>query len=585
MISLYSKKSLLENTWKIKDCDEREALMIAQRHNLPPVLGKLLTLRFIKNKDVENFLDPDFISNIPDPFTLKDMDKTIDRTMNAIKNKQKIGILADYDVDGSTSAAILYNFLSLFNCNISLKIPDRLNEGYGPNKRIMNEFVKEKIDIIFTLDCGTSSFGIVDNSDYKKIDIIIIDHHIGELKLPNVFSIINPNRIDEDNFLKDLAAVGVTFLFIMGLRKKMRENYFFNKKISEPNLLMYLDLVALGTVCDVVKLKQYNRNFVKKGLEIIRKRTNKGISTIIDNSKINYSLTANDLGYIIGPQLNAASRINDSSLSSKLLISSNLIEIESISKKLVLLNEKRKLIENDIYEQALNQAKNQINEKIILVHGFGWHKGVLGIVASKLVEKFNKPSIVISEDQKFGIGSARSIEKIDLGNIILNAKLSDLLISGGGHKMAAGLKIKNDLIESFHDFLIKKFKKYDESIFQKVDFYDIKLSVNEINNDLLEYLERLEPFGNGNEEPTFIVYGLKIDHYKIVKQKHLLIFFKSDFGKNLRAISFNCIGTKLGENLINNKFSDFEFGCSIKRNNFNYDLQPQLIIKDALIVS
>ncbi|SVC92046.1 uncharacterized protein METZ01_LOCUS344900, partial [marine metagenome] len=239
--------------------------MIAQRHNLSPVLGKLLTLRFIKDKEVENFLYPDFNNNIPNPFILKDMDKSIDRTINAIKNEEKIGILADYDVDGSTSAAVLYNFLSLFNCNITLKIPDRLKEGYGPNKRIMNEFVKENIDLIFTLDCGTSSFGIVDHSDYKNKDIIIIDHHISELKLPKVFSIINPNRIDEENLLKDLAAVGVTFLFIMGLRKKMRENYFFNKSFSEPNLLAYLDLVALGTICDVVKLKKYNRNFVKKG--------------------------------------------------------------------------------------------------------------------------------------------------------------------------------------------------------------------------------------------------------------------------------------------------------------------------------
>ena len=219
---MYTKNSLLENTWQIKDCDEREDLMISQRHNLSPILGKLLTLRFIKVEEVENYLSPDFTNNIQDPFILKDMVKSIDRTIEAIKNKQKIGILADYDVDGSSSAAVLYNFLSKFNCNITIKIPDRLNEGFGPNKRIMDEFVKENIDLIFTLDCGTSSFGIVDNLDYKNKDIIIIDHHISELKLPKVFSIINPNRIDEKNLLKDLAAVGVTFLFIMGLRKKMR---------------------------------------------------------------------------------------------------------------------------------------------------------------------------------------------------------------------------------------------------------------------------------------------------------------------------------------------------------------------------
>ena len=361
MIRLYYKKSLLEKNWKIKDCDERESLMISQRHDLPPILGKLLTLRNIKDENVENFLNPNFFDNIPDPFDLKDMLRSIERTIIAISNKEKIGIIADYDVDGSTSAAILFNFLSSFNCEISLKIPHRIKEGYGPNIRIMDEFVEEKVDLIFILDCGTSSFGIVDNLNYTDKDIIIIDHHISEFKLPKIFSIINPNRFDENNLMKDLAAVGVTFLFVLGLRKKMRESDFFHDKNKEPNILSSLDLVALGTVCDVVNLNQYNRNFVKKGLEIIKKRSHKGIASIIDKSQINHTLTSEDLGYVIGPQLNAASRIDDSSLPSKLLISNNLLEIESIANKLLLFNDKRKLIENNIFEKALEQANKQIS--------------------------------------------------------------------------------------------------------------------------------------------------------------------------------------------------------------------------------
>ena len=270
---MYPHTSLLNNKWKIKKCDERESLMISQRHNLSTMLGKLLTLRNIKEKQVQNFLNPIFKNNIPNPFELKDMNKSINRTIKNIINKKKIGIIADYDVDGSTSAALLHNFLSFFKCSISLKIPDRLNEGYGPNKRIMDEFAEEKINLVFSLDCGTTSFEILDHPNYKEIDVIIIDHHISEHKLPNIYSIINPNRFDENTKLNDLAAVGVTFLFIMGLRKILRENNFFNDKNTEPNLLTNLDLVALGTVCDVVNLSDYNRNFIIKGLEIIKKRS------------------------------------------------------------------------------------------------------------------------------------------------------------------------------------------------------------------------------------------------------------------------------------------------------------------------
>ena len=582
---MYPHTSLLNNKWKIKKCDERESLMISQRHNLSIMLGKLLTLRNIKEKQVQNFLNPIFKNNIPNPFKLKDMTKSINRTIKNIINKKKIGIIADYDVDGSTSAALLHNFFSFLKCSISVKIPDRLNEGYGPNKRIMDEFAKEKINLVFSVDCGTTSFEILDHSNYKEIDVIIIDHHISENKLPNIYSIINPNRFDEKSKLNDLAAVGVTFLFIVGLRKILRENNYFDDKNIEPNLLKNLDLVALGTVCDVVNLSDYNRNFVIKGLEIIKKRTHKGISQIIDNSNINHSPTASDLSFIIGPQLNAASRVDDSFLPYKLLVSNNLIEIETITKKIFLLNEKRKLIESNIYDQALVQAKKQVNKKFLLVYGLGWHKGILGIIASRLVERFNKPAIVISFDQNIGIGSARSIKQIDLGNIVLLAKLEGLLLSGGGHKMAAGLKIQKNLLDKFYQYLLQSFGQFSESLFQKINLYDVKLSVDEINLDLLENLENLEPFGNGNEEPKFIVQGLRINHCKILKEKHILIFFRSDYGMDIKGISFNSFGTNLGENLINNKSSKFDFGCSIKKDYFNGVLKPQLIIEDAMLVN
>ena len=583
---MLKNKSLLGTYWQLKDCKERLILSSSQKNQISPILAQLLLIRQIDEDLVHDFLEPSFVSNLPNPFELKDMDVSINRTINALKNNETIGIIADYDVDGSTSAAILFNFLSLFNKNIIIKIPDRLNEGYGPNIRIMEELIDKKVKLNFSLDCGTSAFDIIDNKKYNFFDTIIIDHHISELKLPNVFSIINPNRFDEKNSYKDLAAVGVTFLFLMGLRKKLREiGYFTEKNIKEPNLLNYLDLVALGTVCDVVKLKSYNRNFVYQGLKIIKKRTNKGISHIFDNSNINHPPTSTDLAYTLGPQLNAASRIDDSKLSSRLLITKDIVEIENISKKLLLLNEKRKLIENKIFEEALKIVNKDNSQKFILVYGNKWHNGVLGIIASRLVEKFNKPSIVISLDQNIGIGSARSIENIDLGNIILLAKHKDIIINGGGHKMAAGLRINKKKIDIFYSFLSDAFSSFNENIFLKNQFYDTKISGNEINKQLLNNIEKLEPYGNGNEEPKFLVYGLLIDYFKILKNKHLMLFFKNDYGEVIKAICFNCIGTELGENLMVNKLSNFEFVCIIKRDNFTNSIMPQLIIRDLIIIN
>ena len=583
---MVKNKSLLGTYWQIKDCEERLILSSSQQNQISPIIAQLLLVRQIDEDLVDDFLEPSFIKNIPNPFELNDMDKSISRTIKALKNNETIGIIADYDVDGSTSAAILFNFLSLFNKNIIIKIPDRLNEGYGPNIRIMEELIDKEVKLNFSLDCGTSAFNIIDNQKYNSLDTIIIDHHISELKLPNVFSIINPNRYDEKNSFKNFAAVGVTFLFLMGLRKKIREiGYFIERKIKEPNLLNYLDLVALGTVCDVVKLKSFNRNFVHQGLEIIQKRTNKGISQIFDNSNINHPPTSTDLAFILGPQLNAASRIGDSNLSSRLLITKDLVEIENISKKLMLLNEKRKLIENNVFEEALEIVNNDNSQKFILVYDKKWHNGVLGIIASRLVEKFNKPSIVISLDQNIGIGSARSIENIDLGNIILLAKHNDIIINGGGHKMAAGLRINKNKIDIFHDFLSDAFKNFDDSIFQKNQFYDTKISVNEINEKLLSDIEKLEPYGNGNEEPKFLVDGLIIEYFKTLKDKHLMIFFKNNYGELIKGICFNCIGTEMGENLMINKSSNFKFVCIIKRDNFNNSLMPQLIIRDVIIVN
>lgn len=572
--------SLFENKWKLKKFDERNALSLSQKFELSLIVAKLLSIRDIKDEDIDFYLNPNINNHIPDPTQIKDMDTAVKRVTEAILNNQKIGIIADYDVDGSTSASILFKFLKHYNASIVLKIPNRLEDGYGPNINLMREMLSNSVDLLFTLDCGTTANNVIDNSEFKKMDVVVIDHHLSEFELPKVHSIINPNRFDDESDFKQMAAVGVTFLFLMALRKELREHDTIKQK--EPNLLSYLDLVALGTVCDVVDLQKYNRLFVMKGLELIHQRHHKGISKLIDNSKLNSSPSSQDLGFIVGPQINAASRIDDSSLASKLLITNDVEQIETISRKLFLLNEKRKLIERQILEEATKQAITQKDSKYILVYGENWHQGVLGIVASKLLDQLNKPVIVISFLNSNGVGSARSIQGIDLGNIILNAKQNKIILEGGGHAMAAGLKIDYKKLDSFKKFLEESFEKFEKKLFEKIINYDLIISVNDINHMLLSSLEKLQPFGKGNPEPHFIVSDLKIDSIKIIKEKHILIFFENDLGEKIKGICFNSVGTMLGDYLENYRNFNLYFGCTVTPDKFSRENGPQLIIKDAM---
>ncbi len=577
------QKSLSKNFWKEKITDQNKIEKLSQKKSISHIFSKLLIARGINENNLDQFLNPNIVEEIPNPFELKDMKKAAERCLTALKNNEKIGIIADYDVDGSTSATILFKFLSNFTSNIVCKIPNRLSEGYGPNIRLMNEMLNENVTLLFTLDCGTSSFNTIDHSDYKNIEVIVIDHHLSEYKLPKVNSIINPNRFDEEDNYKDFAAVGVTFLFLMALRKVIRDSKFFSK-LNEPNLLSFLDLVALGTICDIVNIKNYNRSLVKKGLELIIKRRNKSISSIIDNSNINSEPSAKDIGFIVGPQINAASRIDDSSLASKLLISNDIHEIKKVSKKLYLINEKRKLIEESILQEALSQIEDQKYNKFYIVYKNNWHLGVLGIVASKIVSIYNKPTFVLSFNNNIGVGSGRSIDGIDIGNIILELKNNNLIEEGGGHKMAVGLKINYNQVNEFKKFLNDKFSNYENSLFEKTLYYDSELSVNQITNDFLNMIEQMEPYGKGNEEPQFLIKDISIDKIKILKDKHFLIFFKNDLGSNLRGILFNSHNTELGEYILKYNQYKFNFLCTVKRDNFANNGTPQIQINDAKLI-
>ena len=581
---MINNTSLSYNKWKEKLIDDNLIKSLSQKKIISELFAKLLIARGVNEDNYDHYVKPTIDYDIPNPFDLKDMEKGITRCVEALKNNEKIGIIADYDVDGSTSVSILVKFLNNFTKNIIYRIPNRLSEGYGPNIRLMKEMLKENVKLLFTLDCGTSSFNTIDHPDFKNIDVIVIDHHLSEFKLPKVHSIINPNRFDEQSNYKDFAAVGVTFLFIMALRKKIRELELFSQ-IKEPNLLFLLDLVALGTICDIVNIKNYNRVLVKKGLELIIKRHNKSIAKMIDNSKISFTPSAKDIGYFIGPQINAASRIDDSSLASKLLISNDENDIDIISRKLFLINEKRKIIEKKIYDEALLQINEQKDKNYFLIYKDNWHHGVLGIVASKIASIYNKPTFILSFNNEIGSGSGRSIDNIDIGTITHELKNNNLIEEGGGHLMAVGLKLKKNQLENIKNYLEKKFSQFDQNLFKKIIFYDSEISVDQINNQFLDMLELMEPFGKGNEEPIFMIKDIVIDNIKIIKDVHILIFFQNQLGINLKGIYFNSVNTEHHEYLSKYKVNKFVFLCSVKRDNFANSQAPQIQILDIKLIN
>ena len=579
---MHIEKSFSGKNWKLAKFDRRKSLLISQRYQLNEMISLLITIRGIEIEDIPLYLEPNIKKILPDPFILKDMEKSVIRLSNSIINKEKIGIISDYDVDGSTSAALLIKFFKSINIEFCIGIPDRINEGYGPNKRIINYFKENNVNLIISLDCGTSSFDVFNKDILGTINVIVIDHHIGENQIPHVFGLINPNRKDEDNNLKNLAAVGVTFLFLVAIRRELRSRkYYISNNLKEHNLTSYLDLVALGTACDVVPLTNLNRAYVSKGLEIMHKRENKGLSSLVNITNIKHAPNVFDLSFILGPRLNAASRIGDSILSSKILSSNNLMEIESIARKLQLLNEKRKLIEDKILIEAIEQVYKQSDKKIIIAHSFNWHPGVLGIVASRILEEFQKPVIVISKNDNEGIGSARSLPNIDLGSLIIAAKEEGIILKGGGHRVAAGLKIKNNMINTFSDFLEKNIDLNYGIIIKPLNIFDSVISLEQINNDFINGLELLEPYGNGNKEPRFLIQNLNLNFIKIIKDKHISMSFTNNLGHSINGICFNVINTILGDYIMNNKNETLNIIATIKRNNFSKNAVAQLIINDV----
>ncbi|MBL1146170.1 MAG: single-stranded-DNA-specific exonuclease RecJ [Pseudomonadota bacterium] len=583
------ERSVLGKKWIFPETDERAVLAVAQGHGLPEFLARLLIARGVSFDEVPAFLDPSLKTQLPDPYVLKDMQKSAERIADAIMNGEAVAVFGDYDVDGATSTALLKRFFKAVGHDILVYIPDRMKEGYGPNAKALLHLKNDKnIDLLLTVDCGISAFAPLEAAAEAGLDVIVLDHHTGEPQMPPAYAIVNPNRFDEDGSLGHLAAVGVAFLTLIAVNRVLRDRgYYAAQKMDEPKLLRWLDIVALGTVCDVVPLKTVNRAFVAQGLKVMALRQNTGMKALADVAGLDSFPKAYHLGFLLGPRINAGGRVGESDTGTRLMSTEDDNEALKLSHRLNHLNQERRDIEAEILEQAIEQveATIELHEWCVIAHGEGWHPGVIGIVASRLKERFNRPACVIGFDENgAGKASGRSVSGIDLGGGIIAARQKDILVAGGGHKMAAGFTVMRDRLDDFRTYISTHIEKQcgGNAIVPSLKV-DAVLSAAGVTMDLLRKIEMLAPFGTANPEPRFVLAEAQIMRPKVVGENHIQCLVRDSTRGHtaFKAIAFRALDTELGDILLKSGGKPVHLAGTLSINHWNGNDYINFQIADA----
>ena len=575
------EKSLTSQFWTAREAEQDTVAQIVRTAGVSETAARLLAARGVKPENASFFLQPSFRAHLPDPYTvLRDEEKAAQRIAEAVLNGEKIGVFGDYDVDGATSGALMALFLRKVGADVVSRVPER-EEGYGPNEAAMREFIGAGVKLVITVDCGTTAFEQLDLLTREKVDAVVLDHHEPDVRLPDVCAVVNPKRLDEpaDNPCAQMAAVGVVFMTVIAVNRLLREKGFYATR-EEPRLMDFLDLVALGTVCDVMALRGLNRLFVKTGLSVLAGKKNKGLKALCDLLKIEKP-TAYHLGFVIGPRLNACGRIGKAALGTELLCAKDEEEARKIASRLDELNTERRQMCEEIYKQAIGQIERAgTDEPLIFVYGDGWHPGVVGIIAGRLKERYNAPALVMAKNGDDLRGSGRSVEGKDLGAAVLAAKEKGILTAGGGHAKAAGFSLKLDRAEEFKAFLIDYFQTHRREK-QPVEEYliDSIIDIGAVGDRLLETLSLMEPFGEGNPEPRFALPDVAVSSARIVKSGHVACSFVGRNGRSrVRAIAFNAADSILGTTLLNHKGALFHAAGYIRYD--AYSGGAQFIIED-----
>jgi len=554
------ERSVCGRPWRDR-LDERattRALAIAQRHNVPELLARILAGRGVDVDEVEAFLDPTVRRLMPDPHTVTAMEQGALRLADAMTRGEQVAIFGDYDVDGATASALLARFLRLGGSEPIVHIPDRIFEGYGPNIEAIRALAVRGPKLLVTVDCGTASIEPLAEARRLGLDVIVIDHHQADERLPDAI-VVNANRLDDLSGLGHLAAVGLVFVTVVAVNRVLRTRGFWTEARPEPDLLGWLDIVALGTVADVVPLKGLNRAFVAKGLLALRRRDNVGLTALMDVARLSGPPEPFHLGFLLGPRINAGGRIGRADLGSLLLRTDDPIEAGRIAAELDRLNSERRAMEVAMLEEAQAEASAAlgIEEKgaVVVTAAANWHPGVVGLLAARLKERFNRPAFAIAlEPGGIGTGSGRSILGVDLGKTVRRAVTEGLLLKGGGHAMAAGITIKHGALAEFRAYLESELAeavaaaRADQAL-----LIDGAVSAAGANAALVEAIERAGPFGAGNTEPVVALPNHVVAYADPVGPDHVRVRLRSGDGTMLSAIAFRAAGQPLGQTLLQSR--------------------------------
>lgn len=580
-------RSVLGRRWHARPADERLVLALAQGHGLPELVARVLAARGIGPEAADGFLSPTVRSLLPDPSHLRDMDVAAERIAAAIRAGERVAVFGDYDVDGATSSALLHRFFRAAGAELLIYIPDRIAEGYGPNGPALRRLAEQGVRLVVTVDCGTTAFEALDAAAGCGLDLVVVDHHAAEARLPAALAVVNPNRLDDPSPHKNLCAAGVVFLLVVAVNRALRAAGWWTTARPEPDLLAWLDLVALGTVCDVVPLTGLNRALVAQGLKVMARRGNAGIVALADLCKLAEKPDAYHAGFVFGPRVNAGGRVGAADLGARLLSTDDPAEASSLAAQLDAFNGERKAIEGAVLASALEQveAVAELSEDLVFAVGQGWHPGVIGIVAARLKERFDRPACVVAVDGVIGKASGRSVRGVDLGAAVIAARHAGLLINGGGHRMAAGFTASADRLDDLRAFLAERIGEQRSVGGPLVPTLEIDgaVAVGGVTPKLVDLLSRLGPFGTGNREPRFALPDARIAKADVVGANHVrcILTAGAGTGTRLKAMAFRALDGELGRALLKHGGMPMHIVGYLRPDRWNGNDGVQLMIEDA----
>ena len=582
--------SVTGRAWMQRPAEYRIIQAISQQYGLPEIVARVVVGRGIDLDQAADFLNPTLRTALPDPSLFKDMDKACARVVEAITKGHKVAVFGDYDVDGATSSALLKRMFSALDQDLIIYIPDRIKEGYGPSAKAMLDLKERGVDLVITVDCGIVSFAPLAVAKEAGLEVIVIDHHQAEPQLPDAVAVVNPNRIDEEDGYGQLAAVGVTFIFIVGINRLLRQaGWYADQKITEPKLMTWLDLVALGTICDVVPLVGVNRALVAQGLKVMAGRGNAGIRALGDVAGVKEAPGTYHAGFLIGPRVNAGGRVGRAEVGSIILSTDDADEAASLATELHSFNAERQAIEHLVLEQAMAQVAASIGPggvvpPVIIASAPGWHSGVIGIVAGRLKEFYQRPTVVIGiDDQGVGKGSGRSIYGVDLGAAVTAARQSGLLSAGGGHAMAAGLTVAEAQIDDLRAYLTTRMEKAVgealKGMFLKLDGV---LTASGATVALIDQLDQVGPYGQGNAQPRFALANMTVQYAGVVGQDHVKCTLSGKDGCRIKAMAFRSADQPLGQLILSSRGRQIHVAGTLRKNSWNGNVSADFFIDDAV---